>query len=130
MKLFYKIFLIFMFLIQWSYSIGQIACVKVLEVDEVAYYYVYSAFNFSQNDTIILLGSKLDEEFKTIKLDKNNLYKIKTRLRSAIKVSDEKYIFSKHAITTINDIQISNKNQLPILILDYKKVNECPIIKD
>lgn len=125
MRRFFKIVIFITFLINYSYSKGQIECIEILKMDEIEYYYVYTVLNFSTKDTITILGSKNDEEFDRVKLDQGNLYKIKTRTKSAIKVSEEGYIFCKPAITTIDNIRISDENKLPVLILDYLRVNEC-----
>lgn len=113
-----------------KFSFGQEKkVIKVLEVDEIKYYYVYKTIDISTNDTIILLGSRLDKEFKTVKLVKNSYYEVETRFKSAIKISNEKYMFCKPAVTKIDGIQISDKYSLPVLILDFKKVKEKSLNK-
>lgn len=121
-SLFGKIIL-FLFLGLSSTCFGQEKCIQVLEVNEIRYYYVYKVFEIPSNDTITIISSKLDPEFETIKLEKNKFYKVKTRLRSAIKISEEKHLFCKHAITIIENIPISDKYNLPVLVLDYKEVD-------
>jgi hypothetical protein len=106
-------------------SFGQERCIKILEVNEIKYYYVYKVFDVSVKDTITILSSKLDTEFEIIKLDINKFYKVETRLQSAIKISEEKYKFCKHAITIIEEVQISDKYKLPVLILNFKEVKYC-----
>ncbi len=125
MKTLYKKTLFCLFLVICNYSFAQENCIKILDVNEIKYYYVYKAVNVYENDTITILSSKLDKEFKIIKLEKNNFYEVKTRLKSAIKISDEKYIFCKPVINKIEDTQISDENKLPVLILDYKNVDIC-----
>jgi len=119
-----KKILVPLFYLIFNYTFSQKKCIKVLEVHKIKYYYVYKAFNCQRNDTITLISSKLDKEFKKIELLKNNCYIVDTRLRSAIKISEIRHFITKHAITIIEDIQISDKNNLPVLILDSKMV-EC-----
>lgn len=121
----FKKIVLLLFLVFNNISFGQENCIQVLEVNEIKYYYVYKALSIATNDTITILSSKLDTEFDLIKLDKNKYYKIETRLKSAIKISEEKYVFCKHAITTIENIAISDKYKLPVLVLNYKEVEYC-----
>lgn len=126
MKSIYRTIFLFLFLILSIFGFGQ-SCIKILERKEINYYYVYKALRLSskENDTITMLSSKSDPEFKTIILDVNYIYDVKVRTKSAVKISDEKYLFSKHAVTKIGNIQISDKNKLPVIILEYNKVKNC-----
>lgn len=117
MKTFSKKILFSLGLIICNYSFGQNSCIKILEVNEIKYYYVYKAFDVSNKDTITVLSSKLDKEFEIIKLNKNEFYKVKTRIKSAIKISEEEYFLCKHAITIIDGVPISDEKKLPILII-------------
>ena len=99
----------------------QTKIVKVLNVSYIDYYYVYTAYNYISKDTIVLISSKNDIEFKKILLKTKN-YVIETRLKSAIKISEDKYLFCKPNITTIQNIQISDKETLPVLITDYEEI--------
>ncbi|WP_146192577.1 hypothetical protein [Xanthomarina spongicola] len=99
----------------------QTKVVKVLNVSYIDYYYVYTAYNYISKDLIVLISSKNDIEFKKILLKTKN-YVIETRLKSAIKISEDKYLFCKPNITTIQNIQISDKETLPVLITDYEEI--------
>lgn len=99
----------------------QTKIVKVLNVSYIDYYYVYTAYNYISKDLIVLISSKNDIEFKKILLKTKN-YVIETRLKSAIKISEDKYLFCKPNITTIQNIQISDKETLPVLITDYEEI--------
>lgn len=120
-----NIIIIFVCLVFGNYSFGQERCIKVLNVNEIKYYYIYSVFDTSSNDTLRMISSKLDKEFKILKLDKDEFYDVSTRIKSAIKISEEEYLFCKHAINEVEGIKISDENKLPVLILDYKKVRKC-----
>jgi hypothetical protein len=105
--------------------LGQTKKIKVIEITNIEYYYVYKAVEFekTQTDTIILLGNKPNnKEYKEILLQKDKKYEVETRLKSAIKMSEEKYMFCKPTRNVLNNVVISNKKSLPILILDYKEI--------
>jgi len=97
--------------------------VKILECENIKYYHVYKVFDFDKKDTLIMLSSKNDIEFKIFKLNINKCYEIKTRFKSAIKISKEEYLFCKPTIIVIEKVTISNKGTLPILIENYKEIN-------
>jgi len=100
--------------------------VKIIDIKAIDYYYVYKAVNYNLNDTITLLGSKVNsEEAKLVLLNTDECYKLKTRLKSAIKISPDKYFFCKPNITIIENVQISDESSLPILILEYENDFNC-----
>lgn len=111
MKFLYKKIIFVLFLMTSSFSFGQKKWVKILEVKEIKYYYVYKAINKSTKDTITLLGSKLDEEFKIVKLAKDYSYKIKTRPRSLIQTSENMVFICTPAITIFEGVQISDEKK-------------------
>jgi hypothetical protein len=98
-------------------------CIKILDIQEIKYYYVYKAFEIEKKDTLTFISSKSDIEFRMIMLEKDSIYKIKTRIKSTIKISDSTYVFCKHGKTIIENVQISDKNKLPIMIIDFNKIN-------
>jgi hypothetical protein len=100
--------------------------VKIIEVDSIDYYYVYKAIEREKADTITILSNKFkDNESDVIALDENNYYDLKTRFKSSIKTSLDKYLFCNPGITTINNIRISDESSLPVLILEYTKKQSC-----
>lgn len=120
-----KILSITLFLLFVNFVYGQKKEIKVLEIKSIKYYYVYKTYNYCSKDTIILLSSRADSEFKKIKLEIENCYKIETRPKSAIKISEEEYMFCKPTETNIEGVRISDKDKLPVLILDHKKLEKC-----
>jgi len=117
-----KTLLLLLFSVFCNHTFGQKKNIKILNIESIKYYYVYKAFDFNNKDTIVLLSSKKDKEFKLIKLEKDSTYHTETRPLSAIKISEGKYIFCKPTINIIDNIKISNRDKLPVLILDSKKV--------
>lgn len=98
-------------------------CVKILDIQEIDYYYVYLTLDTEKKDSVRFISSKSDDEFKKIFLQKDSFYRIQTRIKSSIKISDSSYLFCKHGKTIINNVQISDKGKLPILIVDFEKTN-------
>ena len=118
---------IFYFILNSIYS--QRKKIKVLKIQSIEYYYVYKAYNYCTKDTIVLISSKADDEFKKIKLSEGKSYEVETRLKSAIKVSEDEYVFCRPNVTTLENIKISGDG-LPILILNFielkkSKIREC-----
>lgn len=106
-----------------SNNFNDYICIKILDVQEIKYYYVYKAFEIEKKDTLTFISSKSDIEFKMIKLEKDSIYKVKTRIKSTIKITDSTYVFCKHGKTYIENVQISDKNKLPNIIIYFNKVN-------
>lgn len=116
-----KILIIISFLF-YNIVFCQTKVVKVLDVSVFEYYYVYKAYNYISKDTILLISSKNDKEFKQISLTKEKNYVIETRLRSAIKISEDKHFIFKPSMCCINNMKIADGNGLPILITDYTEI--------
>ncbi len=105
--------------------LGQTKKIEVIEITNIDYYYVYKAVEYEKTpvDTIILLGNKPNnKDYKEILLQKGKKYEVETRLKSAIKMSEDKYMFCKPTRNMLNNIVISNKKSLPVLILNYKEI--------
>ncbi|WP_395044490.1 hypothetical protein [Flavobacterium sp.] len=113
------------FLISINAIFGQTKKIQVIEIANIDYYYVYKVVEYEKTptDTIIVLGNKPNnKDNKEILLKKGKKYEVETRLKSAIKISDERYMFCKPTQNVFNNVVISNKKSLPILILNYKEI--------
>ena len=120
-----KLIISAVFLLSVNAMLGQTKKIKVIEITNIDYYYVYKVIEYEKSsiDTLILLGNKPNnKDYKEILLQKNKLYEIETRLKSAIKMSEDKYMFCKPTENILNNVIISNKKSLPILILNYKEI--------
>ena len=111
---------------------GQSKKVKVIKVTTIDYYYVYKVIEYNKNylDTLILLGNReINKDDKEILLKMNKKYLINTRLKSAIRTSDENFMICKPTENILNNVVISNKKSLPVLILNYEEIspeeNKC-----
>lgn len=122
-----KIILIYVtvLLLTFNITISQTKKIEIIEITEIDFYYVYKAIEYEKIpvDTIILLGSKLNNpEFKEVFLQKNKKYEVETRLKSAIKSSNNRYMFCKITQNILNNVIISDKKNLPVLILDFDEI--------
>jgi len=117
--------LVFLIVLFCNNTFSQCKKVYITDVSSTDYYFVYRAieFNIETKDTIILLGNKfVTKDSKIIVLKKNKKYKLKTRLKSAIQISKDKYMFCKPGINILNNTKISNEDSLPILILTSEEI--------
>lgn len=106
-------------------ALGQTKKIKVIEITNIGYYYVYKAVEYEKipADTIILLGNKANnKDYEVMLLQKDKKYEVETRLKSAIKMSEDKYMFCKPTRNVLNGVIISDKKNLPVLILNYKEI--------
>ena len=117
---------IFYFILNSIYSQKKI--IKVLTIQNIEFYYVYKAYDYCSKDTIVLLSSKADDEFKKFRLNIGKRYVVETRPKSAIKISKDEYVFCKPNVTTLENIKISDDG-LPILILNFKELEKSKIKK-
>lgn len=119
-------FFVIVFIFFFKYhAFGQSQHIQVLSKEEIGYYNVYKVIDYvnKNNDTLIMIGCKSNnKDFKEINLGVGKRYKIKSRLNSQIKISDEKYIFCSPGVNVISEIPISLKGSLPVLILDYEMI--------
>ena len=125
LKIMYKFIIILLFN---SHLFSQEMKVKIIEVNSIDFYYVYKAkvCDSEMSNIITIISNKFkDKESDAIELKENDCYEIKTRLKSNIKTSLDKYLFCNPGKTTINNIRISDESSLPVLILEYKKINTC-----
>jgi len=119
-----KVVLSFLFCFIFNSIYGQNKQIKVLTIQSIEYYYVYKVYDYCSKDTIILLSSRADKEFKKIELNIGKCYKVETRLKSAIKVSKDEYVFCKPNKTTLDNVEISDDG-LPVLILNFRELKKC-----
>lgn len=92
--------------------------VKVIDRKEIYNYYVYKSI--SLKDTLIFLSQKYNsQDFNKIKLKVNKTYKISTTPIYRIKISSDKYLLASLGGNIIDEIRISYKEDLPILVTDY-----------
>lgn len=118
-----RLILICLFVIYCNYGSAQSKKIKVLNTNDIKYYKVYKALDLSTNDSLILLGCKANnKDFSEVELTVGEFYTVDTRLNSHIKVEEDNYLFLHHGITMIQNIQISNKGSLPVLILSYEAI--------
>jgi len=120
-----KFFFIVFFFFFKDNAFGQSQHIQVLSKEEIEYYNVYKVIDYvnKNNDTLIMIGCKSNnKDFKKINLGVGKKYKIKSRLNSQIKISNEKYIFCSPGVNVISKIPISLKGSLPVLILDYEMI--------
>jgi hypothetical protein len=116
-----KILILILFFSQSLFS--QDLTVKILNSKETKYYFIYNTIESLNQDSLIFISSKSDNEFPIFKLEKDKCYKIKYRLRSAIKIEEEIHFLCKPNRTSIEGVQISDTSSLPKLILDYSEVS-------
>lgn len=104
-------------------SFAQKREVVIKKIEQIKYYYVYTACDLETNETFIILGCKNnDSEFVKVKLDLDKKYLIEYRYQSFIKIDEKKYIRCIHTRTIINNIAISDKGNIPLLITKYKNI--------
>lgn len=97
MKIIVKILLVYFFLfVTISYSQTE-KSLKILKENEIEYYYVYKAIDFSRkkNDTLFFMTSKSNNtiDSKSLKLKVGLNYIVKTRLYSRVRISEDIYFF-------------------------------------
>lgn len=101
--------------------------VQILEENEIEYYFIYKAIDYSKNtnDTLFLLTSKLNNVIgsEVIKLKIGKKYEAETRLYSKVRISNDMYVFCKPGGNIIEGDTVS-MNSLPILITHAKIICE------
>ena len=129
MKIIVKILLVYFFLFGTiSYSQTE-KSLKILKENEIKYYYVYKAIDFSskKNDTLFFMTSKSNNtiDSKYLKLKEGLNYIVKTRLYSRVRISEDIYLFCKPGGNIYQGDTLS-LNSLPILILEASEIkNKC-----